>query len=76
MQKFPSGEWVAIAMEHACCTGAGFNAVVVYDSHGKIRTNTERCFCGYEELGSFVSKIHASTLAEFDAQFIPLRERY
>lgn len=43
----PSGEWYAIRLEHSCCSGFGFDAVMIRDSEGKYYT-AEKNYCGYE----------------------------
>jgi hypothetical protein len=43
----PSGDWYAVRLEHACCTGAGFDAVMIKDSQGQFYT-AEKNYCGYE----------------------------
>jgi hypothetical protein len=35
-------------MEHECCSGAGFNATIFKDSHGKTLVDRSYSFCGYE----------------------------
>ena len=64
-RTFPNGESVAIRMEHACCTGAGFNATVLYGSDGHVFADTKRCFCGYEEMAFSLEHVPAHSLSEF-----------
>ncbi len=64
-RRFADGSAIAICMEHACCSGRGYNATVIYDSEGKVFVNTERIFCGYEELSYDMSAVPAKSLAEF-----------
>lgn len=71
--KFTNGEWVAARMEHACCSGAGYNATVFFDSHGKIYADKTYSFCGYEELESKCNRLATNNLAEFYKQFKELR---
>ena len=75
-RRFADGSSVAIAMEHACCSGRGYNATVVYDSEGKIFVNTEHSFCGEEGLAADMSSVPAKSLAQFYSHlpFLPLRK--
>jgi len=45
--RLASGEWYAVVLEHDCCSGAGFDAVMIKDSSGSIYT-AEKNYCGYE----------------------------
>ncbi|MES2708342.1 MAG: hypothetical protein V4726_17235 [Verrucomicrobiota bacterium] len=45
------GTWVAVAMEHDCCTGAGFNATVYVTSLGGAFVDSNSCYCGFLPLG-------------------------
>ncbi len=65
VRTFDSGESIAVRMEHACCSGAGFNATVLYGSDGKVLVDTEHCFCGYEGMVFELKSIPAGSLAEF-----------
>jgi hypothetical protein len=64
-RTFPNGEWVAAICEHACCSGRGFNATVVYDSEGVVRVNRTHCYCGMEALMSEMGDLPAESLVEF-----------
>ncbi len=65
IRTFNNGEWVAVSMEHACCSGAGFNATVFYDSQHKIYSDTTYSFCGLEGLASELGEIKATSLKTF-----------
>src|SRR5690349_16023269 len=39
------GSWVAVVMEHDCCTGAGFNATLYVASTGETYLDPESCYC-------------------------------
>lgn len=41
------GSWVAVVMEHPCCTGAGFNATVYVTSTGAAYLDPSSCYCGW-----------------------------
>jgi hypothetical protein len=47
VMELPSGEWCAVVLEHDCCSGAGFNAVLIKDSEG-IFYKSQINYCGYE----------------------------
>jgi hypothetical protein len=64
-RTFANGEWIAVQMEHSCCSGAGFNATVIYDSKGHLSFDTTRAFCGYEDMASEFSRIKAGSLKDF-----------
>ena len=64
-RTFANGDWVAVKMEHACCSGAGFDATVFYDSSGKVYCDTSYTFCGYEVLNKCLNKIKADSLKDF-----------
>ncbi|WFB34963.1 hypothetical protein P3T73_12420 [Kiritimatiellota bacterium B12222] len=63
----PSGEHYFVLLEHACCTGAGFDAVVIRDSNGSIYTAKQN-YCGIEGFyGELASKnlLNLSELGTF-----------
>lgn len=64
-RTFANGEWIAVQMEYSCCSGAGFNATVIYDSKGHLSFDTTRTFCGYEEMSSDLSSVKAGSLKDF-----------
>jgi hypothetical protein len=66
-RTFPDGSWVAAVSEHACCSGAGFNATVFYDSSGGIRVDQTHAFCGTEGLQGELNQIAGNSLAAFYA---------
>lgn len=76
-RRFADGSSIAIFMEHACCSGRGYNVTVIYDSNGHIFVNTERSFCGFEELSSDMSSVPAKSLSDFYAnlQHLSLKRR-
>ena len=41
------GTWVAVVMEHACCTGAGFNATLYRTSRGALYLDSDSSYCGF-----------------------------
>lgn len=45
------GTWVAVVMEHECCTGAGFNATLYVASTGEAYVDLDSCYCGWMPLG-------------------------
>lgn len=65
VREFPTGEWVAARSEHSCCSGAGFDATVFYDSAGAVRRDTSCSFCGYEGLKGRLDQVQARSLAQF-----------
>lgn len=71
--SFPSGEWVAVAMEHACCSGAGFNATIFYDSSGATYIDTTHSFCGVEGSGEELGRAGVDSLATFYPQLGKLK---
>ncbi|MDA3799191.1 MAG: hypothetical protein PF692_08945 [Kiritimatiellae bacterium] len=77
IQEFDNGEWVAIRMEHSCCSGAGFDATVIFDSNHNIKYDREYTFCGYEALSGMLNEINAEGLSEFYAKldFLHLKNR-
>lgn len=72
IQTFKNGEWVAATCEHACCSGAGYNATVFYDSQRKIYYDTTYSFCGLEGLGGELGKAKATSLQTFYPQLCQL----
>ena len=66
-RKFSDGTWVAVISEHACSSGAGFDATIFYDSSGIMRVDKTHHFCGTEGLENELSRVTASTLREFYA---------
>ncbi|NLI76624.1 MAG: hypothetical protein GX442_09300 [Candidatus Riflebacteria bacterium] len=65
---FPDGSWIAMANEHSCCSGAGFDCVVAIDSKGDFRVDPDKNFCGREGLENCLGKVTASSVAEFYTQ--------
>lgn len=49
--RMADGTWVAVVMEHECCTGAGFNATLYVTSKGKSYLDADTCYCGFFLLG-------------------------
>jgi hypothetical protein len=68
VRTFPSGEWYVATCEHACCSGAGFDATVIRDSTGAIYADKTHTFCGVEGMAEDLSYIKADSLAEFYAR--------
>ena len=58
-----SGEWYAVVLEHSCCSGAGFDAVMIKDSKGTIYT-AEKNYCGYEGFHIDESATNIETLSK------------
>ena len=44
------GSWVSVVMEHACCTGAGFDATLYVTSSGEAYLDTTTRYCGAFDL--------------------------
>ena len=72
IREFTNGQWVAVTMEHACCSGAGFNGSVFFDNTRTIRYDTTHSFCGYEGLCGELGNVQAKNLAEFYASLTKL----
>lgn len=51
-------------MEHECCSGAGFNAVIIRDNTQTIYIDDQRCFCGIEELEGSLQELHAQSASD------------
>lgn len=75
IRTFKNGEWVAISMEHECCSGAGFNATVFYDSQHKMYADTTYSFCGLEGLAGELGEIKATSLKAFYPSLTQLKLR-
>lgn len=67
MREFENGEWVIARTEHACTSGAGFDATVFRDSSGSILYQTTHHFCGYEGLCGDLRRAGATNLVQFYA---------
>ena len=72
IRQFPNGQWVAVKMEHSCCSGAGFDASVFLDSTRIIRYDKTYSFCGYEGLCGELEKVQATELDGFYASLTNL----
>ncbi len=59
------GSWVALVMEHACCTGAGFNATLYVTSKGEAYLDAESCYCGFSPLTWELEELPVGTTSEF-----------
>jgi hypothetical protein len=57
-EKLNKQEWYTMRLEHSCCSGAGFDAVIIKDSTGNIYTKNQN-FCGYE--GFMASRLTKAT---------------
>ncbi|MGV3722182.1 MAG: hypothetical protein ACO1SX_14830 [Actinomycetota bacterium] len=66
-RRFANGEWVAAVHAHACCSGGGFDATVLYDSRGELRADRSHRFCGVEALEAELEDLPARSLSEFRA---------
>lgn len=71
-RQFTNGQWVAVRMEHSCCSGAGFDASVFADSTRTIRYDTTYSFCGYESLCGELGSVAATNLDGFYASLTNL----
>lgn len=61
------GTWIAVVMEHECCTGAGYNATLYVTSSGESYLDVETCYCAFMELdGEIDHHSHASIAAFLD----------
>ena len=72
IRAFTNGQWVAVRMEHSCCSGAGFDASVFVDSTRTIRYDTTHTFCGNETLSAELGRIQAAGPAGFYASLTNL----
>lgn len=63
MVHLADGSWVAVVMEHHCCTGAGFDATLYVASDGQAWLDSETCYCGFLPLDG--------ELHEYSRQSIP-----
>ena len=59
------GSWLAIVMEHSCCTGAGFNATLYVASTGETYLDPESCYCGWTPLGDEIYGYPMNSIADF-----------
>ncbi len=66
--SFPDGSWIVLANEHSCCTGAGFDCVVSFDSQGVFRIDPDKNFCGREGMENCLGRLAAASLEDFYAQ--------
>ena len=67
VRKFDNGELIFARSEHACTSGAGYNATVFRDSSGAIYYDTSHHFCGYEGLCCELKSIVSTNLNQFYA---------
>ena len=65
--RMADGSWVAVVMEHACCTGAGFNATLYVSSTGEAWLDSATCYCGWMPLGDELAGYPATGVADFIA---------
>ncbi len=56
-ERLPSGSWFAVELEHECCTGLGFSAVLLKDSEGNVYS-AENNYCTVVD---FASQLHCNT---------------
>lgn len=63
----PDGSWVAVVMEHSCCTGAGFDATLYVASTGEAYLDSESCYCGWMPLGGELAGYPKTSIADFMA---------
>jgi hypothetical protein len=63
--RLSDGTWVAVVMEHACCTGAGFNATLYVTSAGRAYLDSDSCYCGFTELGEELSASDKKSIEAF-----------
>jgi len=61
------GSWVAVVMEHSCCTGAGFNATLYVVSTGETYLDSESCYCGWLPLGEEIYGYPKTSVHDFIA---------
>lgn len=59
------GSWVAVVMEHACCTGAGFNATLFVTSAREAYLDDQTGSCTWEVLASDLQTYPIQSAAEF-----------
>lgn len=61
--KLPSGESYSVILEHACCSGRGFDAVAIKFSDGT-KYFSNKNYCGVEGFHGDVVSNNFTTLAE------------
>jgi hypothetical protein len=59
------GSWVAVVMEHHCCTGAGFDATLYVTSSGEAYLDSDTCYCGWMPLGDEIYTCPKTRVADF-----------
>jgi hypothetical protein len=57
----PSSEWYAVCLEHSCCSGKGFDAVLIMDSDRQFYTSHNN-YCGYEGFSARLASEHIQNL--------------
>lgn len=65
MVTMSDGSWVAVVMEHHCCTGAGFDATLYVTSTGETHLDSESCYCGWLPLGDEIYEYPKTSSAAF-----------
>ncbi|WP_309396020.1 hypothetical protein [Cerasicoccus maritimus] len=71
--SLPSGESFSVLLEHSCCSGAGFDAVVIRTSDGDIYTSKKN-YCGIEGFCGEVVTVGFQNLSELKVYL--LKESY
>lgn len=61
----PSGESCSVVMEHSCCSGAGYDAVVILASNGNAYTSKKN-YCGIEGFYGELPSENFSNLSDLD----------
>lgn len=64
------GTWIAVVMEHACCTGAGFNATLYVTSEGDTYLDSDTCYCGFMPLAE---ELMTHDKKSIDSFFVSIR---
>ena len=59
------GSWVAVVMEHSCCTGAGFDATLYVASTGGTFLDLDSSYCGWMPLGDEIHNYPKTGISEF-----------
>ncbi len=63
--KMSDGSWVAVVMEHKCCTGAGFDATLYVTSTGEAYLDSDTCYCGWMPLGDEICTCPKTRVADY-----------
>lgn len=59
------GTWVAVVMEHECCTGAGFNATLYVTSTKEAYLDSRTGYCGFFPLREELLSAEKRSIPDF-----------